>query len=376
MRAPIAIAIALAIWGIGNNASAATLPAHDPLAIVVVGDEVNPNGLTDAELTQPADVGAAIEAAGSGIDAASVDVVDSACIDDAVAALDADTVDVLVYFAHRGASTCAGGDGQAGLDAAVEGFLRRGGGVVVFHHGIYSDGAKTNMLRLFGGSANAIAWDTSAGQDVINVAPSHFVTSNEVAYGAMKAFDGLGVAAGDYGFFNNTPDERYPGLSLIEVAGETRTVLFASDYQGPQILGYDLHRADWMGHVVVYQPGEYQPNALDDVGGNNFQILANAIYYVATTHEEGGDPTTGDGTSTDDSGGDDVDPSDDSNGEESADATSSPSGTGGDDNGGTDTDVDAAGGSESGGCGCGPGRRSAGWLLGLVVLMFIPRRRA
>ena len=29
------------------------------------------------------------------------------------------------------------------------------------------------------------------------------------------------------------------------------------------------------------QPGEYQPNALDDLDGNNFQILANAIYYVS-----------------------------------------------------------------------------------------------
>jgi hypothetical protein len=31
--------------------------------------------------------------------------------------------------------------------------------------------------------------------------------------------------------------------------------------------------------VVVYQPGEYQPNAL--VPGNNLQILLNAILYAA-----------------------------------------------------------------------------------------------
>jgi len=33
--------------------------------------------------------------------------------------------------------------------------------------------------------------------------------------------------------------------------------------------------------VVDYQPGEYQPNALDDLAGNNFQILANAIVFAA-----------------------------------------------------------------------------------------------
>ena len=33
--------------------------------------------------------------------------------------------------------------------------------------------------------------------------------------------------------------------------------------------------------VVAYQPGEYQPNAVDDLAGNNFQILANAIYFAA-----------------------------------------------------------------------------------------------
>ena len=35
------------------------------------------------------------------------------------------------------------------------------------------------------------------------------------------------------------------------------------------------------GVVVGYQPGEYQPHALDDLDGNNFQILANAILYAA-----------------------------------------------------------------------------------------------
>jgi hypothetical protein len=36
---------------------------------------------------------------------------------------------------------------------------------------------------------------------------------------------------------------------------------------------------------VAFQPGEYQPNALEP--GNNFQILCNAIVFAATYAEAG-----------------------------------------------------------------------------------------
>ena len=41
-------------------AAAAVLPPHGPLRILIVSDEVNPHGLSDAELTQPGDLLAAI----------------------------------------------------------------------------------------------------------------------------------------------------------------------------------------------------------------------------------------------------------------------------------------------------------------------------
>ncbi|HET7842705.1 MAG TPA: hypothetical protein VFL14_01040, partial [Xanthomonadales bacterium] len=47
------------------------------------------------------------------------------------------------------------------------------------------------------------------------------------------------------------------------------------------ILGYEQRRTTWTGVVIVYQPGEYQPNALG-AGNNNFQILLNAIVYAGT----------------------------------------------------------------------------------------------
>lgn len=382
------MAVIAGLVGLPSVAAAAELPAHDPLQILVVSDEVNPNGLSDPELTQPGDLSAAIGNPGSGISLdGPVREVGSQCIDDALAALgEPGNVDVLVYFAHLDAFGCDGSPRQAELTTKVEEFLREGGGVVVFHHGIYSAESKGPMLELLGGVASSIAWDTVSGQDVVAVAPDHFIATQSVEYGGSRAFSGIGVPAGEYPFFNNTPDERYDDISPITLPGEARTLLFASDDGaggGARVLGYDLHRPDWMGHVVFYQPGEYQPQALDDLQGNNFQILANAIYWVATTKETGGggDETGGmaDTGSADESGGGNADAGgdDDSSGGTSAAATSGSATSGastepGDGTGGlavsetTATCSVAAGGPAGSGFG----------LLGLLALGVGSRRRS
>jgi hypothetical protein len=107
-----------------------------------------------------------------------------------------------------------------------------------------------------------------------------------VEYPGSVAYSDLprGVAAGTYSTFNNTPDERYPNFQINGTAG-TIEMLFASNYVeggSTHVLGFTHRRPAWAGVVVAYQPGEYQPNALDDLAGNNFQILANAILYAAT----------------------------------------------------------------------------------------------
>ena len=69
---------------------------------------------------------------------------------------------------------------------------------------------------------------------------------------------------------------------LLPSPGTVRP-LFASNYADngtTHILGYEQRRSTWSGVVIVYQPGEYQPNALGP--GNNFQILLNAIVYAGT----------------------------------------------------------------------------------------------
>lgn len=289
------------------TATAATLPPHDALRILIVSDEVNPHGLTNAELTQPGDISAALVAPDSGI---SIDVVTEIATDDlpdATAALsvlpqDPAAYDVLIYFAHRIPNGGGGAAAQAAFVAAVDGFLVAGGGVVAFHHGSYFTAGKEGILDLIGGTASgAVPWNTVSGQNVINVAPGHFVTSNAVIYPSTTAYADVprGVPADTYGFFNNTPDERYVNFEINAGAGDVE-LLFGSDYDEngtTHVLGFTHRRPAWAGVVVAYQPAEYQPNALDDRSGNNFQILANAILYAAggapeCPCDDDGDPCT------------------------------------------------------------------------------------
>ncbi|MFZ4736272.1 MAG: hypothetical protein ACOYM9_10025 [Bradymonadia bacterium] len=273
---------------------AASLPPHDPISTLVIGDEVNPHRLSDADLTQPRDLVAALEADDSGLvlTGGRVTDVNSQCIDAALAALgSAEPPDVVVYFAHLPARGCAGQDQQPALTAALERHLTQGRGVVVFHHGLYQMPGKEAILQLLGGFALGVSFDRPEGQRVLNVAGGHFVSSNAVAYPAMTALAGLPPVPDDtYPAFQNLPDERYPDTQLLTQAGESRTILFATPSGGPRILGFDLQRAGWLGRVVFYQPGEYQPNALDDRAGPNFQILANAVLYVSGRLDEVEEP--------------------------------------------------------------------------------------
>jgi MYXO-CTERM domain-containing protein len=301
------LAVLVVLWA--NAAQAATLPPHGSLRILVVGDAVNPNGLSDAELTQPGDIPVALDASDSGLTlTAPVTLVDSQCIDDALAALaGAERPDVVVYFAHRPALGCNASDQEAALVAAFDTYLRAGGGIVVFHHGMFTFAGKQAILQLLGATASSLDYNTTVGQRVFDVAPGHFVTANATSYTGTANLTGAGpVPSGSFQFFDNVPDERYPQTQLLVEPGEQREVLFASDSGGTRVLGYSLVRTGWTGRVVWYQPAEFQPNALDNRAGVNFQILANAIVYAA--HREPGGQPAGDAGITGDAGQDPEDP--------------------------------------------------------------------
>jgi ABC-type cobalt transport system substrate-binding protein len=272
---------------------AAELPEHEPVSMLIFADEVNPHRLADTDLTQPQDLAPALTATDSPLHIAEISTVNSQCADAALDTLaSANPPDVVLYFAHRAAKRCDGSDAQTKFTQLLKDGLGRGLGVVVLHHGLYIDfvtpGAKDSLLQLLGARSNSIAWDTTNGQRVFNVAGAHFVTSNGMAYTQQAAFNGAaGVAAGVYPYFVNLPDELYADTIMLEEEGEVRSLLFASDSGGERILGYTLTRTGWKGRVVAYQPAEYQPNALDDHDGPNYQILVNAVYYAAYGDGEG-----------------------------------------------------------------------------------------
>lgn len=270
--------------------NALTLPIHSPIRILIVSDEVNPHGLPPQDLTQPGEIAPALVAAGVLNIAAtseSVHEVPTNQIDQATARLlrsrsDLTAYDVLVYFAHRIPDGPQGVVLQESFVAATREFLRQGGGVVVFHHGIYRLPGKESMQALIGGEATgSVPWNTVDGQTVINVAPGHFITTNGVSYPSSTVYadPSLGIGTAQWPSFANVPDERYPELVLLPGSGQ-HVPLFASNYalgDGTHVLGYVHRKPGFAGSVVLYQPGEYQPHALTP--GNNLQILLNAVLF-------------------------------------------------------------------------------------------------
>jgi len=290
---------------VAAGAGAAVLPPHRPLRVLVVSDTVNPHGLSSADLTEgltpgPGDIGNTLRRAGTGIvldpGADAVREIPTNDIEQATALLslpacDSSGYDVLIYFSHRipdpdGGKPQTPTQRQDAFTAAVDAFLASGGGLIAFHHGSYTSTGKAGILELIGATAGgAVPWNTIDGQNVIDTAVGHFVTTNGIEYtGSVSYADAArGVPPSTYPYFNNTPDERYPVFSYNPTAAITHT-LFGSNYVdsgSTHLLGFTHRRPAWSGIVVGYQPAEYQPHALDDLDGNNFQILANAILYAA-----------------------------------------------------------------------------------------------
>jgi hypothetical protein len=284
--------------GLNLAAQGADLPYHRPLRILIVSDEVNPHGLSAAELTQPGDLSRALSDPANGLRIAtlpnSVREIPTDQIEQATAALsvpfsDPLAYDVLIYFAHRIPNGANALTRQQQFTQAVEQFLVAGGGVISFHHGSYFAAGKEGVLDLIGATATGhVSWNTVEGQDVINVAPGHFVACYGLSYAGSVSYSDppRGVAADSYPFFNNTPDERYPTFNYNANIGPHQ-MLFASNYLdngATHILGFEHRRTNWIGRVLAYQPGEYEPNALD-IRGRNFQVLANAILYSSTSFD-------------------------------------------------------------------------------------------
>jgi hypothetical protein len=272
---------------------AQVLPQHGSIRILILSDEVNPHNLSDIELTQPGDLSNALNNA-SALNTSLITEIGTNQIEQVTAELlrltsDPMFYDILIYFSHRIPDNGNNAqDRQEAFVSAVETFLQNGGGVISFHHGIYTHSGKVTMLNLLGAQASgSVPYDTVNGQDVIYVGSDHFIGSHQLNYDLTIAYENTShsIPAAVYPAFNNTPDERYPQMDFSESnsACEIKT-LFESDYTNNgsnHLLSYTKYCPQWKSQVFVYQPGEYQPNALS---GNNFQILLNAIYFLSDFH--------------------------------------------------------------------------------------------
>ena len=116
---------------------------------------------------------------------------------------------MLVYFAHRIPAGASGPADQAAFVSALSNFLIAGGGIVSFHHGAYLSFGQGVAPRATGCNRH---WKASPGirvegQNVINVAGAHFVTTHEVEYSGSVAYadPARGIPADTYDFFNNLP---------------------------------------------------------------------------------------------------------------------------------------------------------------------------
>ncbi len=267
-----------------------SLPAHDPIDILIVSDEVNPHGLPDADLMQPGDLSQTLNNTAA-LNTSSVVEIDTNSIEQATALLNLPSTDtsrpeILIYFAHRIPNNGNNASGrQADFVTAVEQFLQTGGGVISFHHGIYLTNGKQPVQNLLGSQATgSVPWDTVNGQDVIYVGDDHFIGSHQINYDGTTTYNNPahGITTDNYPFFNNTPDERYPQMDFnAGNAGCDIENLFQSNYSdngNQHLLGYTKQCPSWNSKVMVYQPGEHQPTA---TSGNNLQILLNAIYYLS-----------------------------------------------------------------------------------------------
>lgn len=274
---------------LSNSVLAQTLPEHDSLRILIVSDEVNPHGLSDADLTQPGDISSALQST-SALNTDTILEIPTDQIELATAELmrlDSDPLvyDILIYFSHRRPNGASAQARQDAFVSSVESFLQNGGGVISFHHGIYQGLGKQTMQELLGAQAiGSVPWDTVNGQDIIYVGGDHFIGTHQINYNLQVAYtnDAHSIPASTYPAFNNNPDERYPQMDFN--TGNTNCdvkVMYESDYVdngNAHLLSYLKQCPNWRSQIFVYQPGEYQPSAFS---GNNFQILLNAIYYLS-----------------------------------------------------------------------------------------------
>ena len=187
---------------------------------------------------------------------------------------------VLVYI-HRGLDEKA--------EKAFIAYTQSGGKLIALHHSISSGKRKNKEWFKFLGvtlpeadvDAGGYKWIEGVTQQIVNLAPDHFITTHKVVYPEQIAFK----AAGD------ARERRLPGVTLKESEVYINHVL-ADDKTRTRLLGfkytdktsgktYMQTRSGWVkpsgqGWIVYLQPG----HSLHDLENPVYdRILLNAIIW-------------------------------------------------------------------------------------------------
>jgi hypothetical protein len=179
------------------------------------------------------------------------------------------------------------GDLDAGAEQALIEYTRAGGKLVVLHHSI-SSGKRKNAqwLKFLGvelpaGDPNqgGYRWIESVTLEIVNLAPTHFITTNRVSYPAQIA----------YASNETRPTKPLPGFRLEDSEvylnhrfTEPRTVLLGlryADAKSGQV--YQQDRAGWLkpagkGWVIYLMAGH---SAKDFDHPAYQQIVLNAVTW-------------------------------------------------------------------------------------------------
>jgi len=169
-------------------------------------------------------------------------------------------------------------------------YAKSGGRLVVLHHSISSGKRKNKYwfdflgIKLPEGSweKGGYKWIEPVSQKVVNINPSHYITSHEVKYDGRISFESEKVKRGLYSYFTlKKNSEVYLNHTFTD--GKEKTLLLGFVYDGERIGGKKVmqNTSGWLkkvgkGWLIYLQPG----HLVDDIQSKAYrQIIVNAIRW-------------------------------------------------------------------------------------------------
>lgn len=190
----------------------------------------------------------------------------------------------------RGVLVYVHGELFEGPEKTLIAYAKGGGKLILLHHSI-SSGKRKNKhwfdflgIKLPEGSweKGGYRWIEPVGQKVVNVNPTHYVTSHEVKYDGKISFQSDKVKAGEYPcFFLKENSEVYLNHTFTD--GDEKTLLLGFVYDGKEVSGKKImqNTSGWLkkvgrGWLIYLQPG----HLVEDFQSAAFrQIIVNAIRW-------------------------------------------------------------------------------------------------